>query len=103
MELKTQYAFGKTVQMPYLEAERRVREELLKEGFGVLTEMNVRKKFAEKLQKEFRHRLRPDLPGSRPGDDVRRDRLNDAVENHYSSFVLYGTVMEGKEKDDFFL
>lgn len=103
MELKTPYAFGKTVKMPYLEAERRVREELLKEGFGVLTEIDVRKKFAEKLQKEFRHRLRPDLPWARPGNDVRRDRLHDAVENHYSGFVLYGTVMEGKEKDDFFL
>jgi len=40
--------------MPYAEAEKRVREELAKEGFGVLTEIDVRKKFAEKLQKEFR-------------------------------------------------
>lgn len=54
MELKTPYAFGKTVDMPYAEAERRVREELAKEGFGVLTEIDVKKKFAEKLQKEFR-------------------------------------------------
>ena len=54
MELKTPYAFGKTVEMPYAEAEKRVREELAKEGFGVLTEIDVRKKFAEKLQKEFR-------------------------------------------------
>ncbi len=54
MELKTPYAFGKTVEMPYAEAEKRVREELSKEGFGVLTEIDVRKKFAEKLQKEFR-------------------------------------------------
>jgi uncharacterized protein (DUF302 family) len=54
MELKTPYAFGKTVEMPYAVAEKRVREELAKEGFGVLTEIDVRKKFAEKLQKEFR-------------------------------------------------
>lgn len=54
MDLKTAYAFGKTVDMPYGEAERKVREELAKEGFGVLTEIDVRKKFAEKLQKEFR-------------------------------------------------
>lgn len=54
MELKTAYAFGKTVDMPYDEAERKVREELAKEGFGALTEIDVRKKFAEKLQKEFR-------------------------------------------------
>jgi uncharacterized protein (DUF302 family) len=55
MELKTSYAFGKTVEMSYAEAEKRVREELLKEGFGVLTEIDVRKKFAEKLHKEFRN------------------------------------------------
>lgn len=54
MDLKTPYAFGKTVDVPYAEAERKVREELAKEGFGVLTEIDVRKKFAEKLQKEFR-------------------------------------------------
>jgi uncharacterized protein (DUF302 family) len=55
MELKTAYAFGKTVDLPYAEAEKKVREELLKEGFGVLTEIDVRKKFAEKLRKEFRN------------------------------------------------
>lgn len=55
MELKTPYAFGKTVDMPYDETERKVREELAKEGFGVLTEIDIRKKFAEKLHKEFRN------------------------------------------------
>lgn len=54
MDLKTPYAFGKTVDLPYAEAEQKVREELAKKGFGVLTEIDVRKKFAEKLQKEFR-------------------------------------------------
>jgi uncharacterized protein (DUF302 family) len=54
MDLNTPYAFGKTVDMPYAEAEKRAREELAKEGFGVLTEIDVRRKFAEKLQKEFR-------------------------------------------------
>ena len=57
MELKTSYAFGKIVNMPFAETERKVREELAKEGFGVLTEIDVRKKFAEKLQKEFRDYL----------------------------------------------
>jgi uncharacterized protein (DUF302 family) len=55
MELKTPYAFGKTVDVPYAEAERRVRAELQKEGFGVLTEIDVREKFKEKLGKEFRN------------------------------------------------
>lgn len=54
MDLKTPYAFGKTVDMSYDEAGRKVREELAKEGFGVLTEIDVKKKFAEKLQKDFR-------------------------------------------------
>ena len=54
MELKTPYAFGKTVDMSCAEAEKKVREELAKEGFGVLTEIDIKKKFAEKLQKEFR-------------------------------------------------
>jgi uncharacterized protein (DUF302 family) len=54
MELQTRYSFGKTVEMSFPETETRVREELLKEGFGVLTEIDVRKKFAEKLQREFR-------------------------------------------------
>ena len=54
MDLKKPYAFGKTVDLPYAEAEQKVREELAKEGFGILTEIDVRKKFSEKLQKEFR-------------------------------------------------
>lgn len=55
MELKTSYAFGKTVDISFADAERRVREELVKEGFGVLTKIDVREKFAEKLRKEFRN------------------------------------------------
>ncbi len=55
MELKTDYAFGKTVDLPYAETEKKVREELLKEGFGVLTEIDVKKKFADKLKKDFRN------------------------------------------------
>lgn len=55
MELKTPYAFGKTVDTPYAETVQGVREELAKEGFGVLTEIDLRKKFAEKLQKDFRN------------------------------------------------
>ncbi len=55
MELNKPYAFGRTVDVPYAEAERRVRAELQKEGFGVLTEIDVRQKFQEKLGKEFRN------------------------------------------------
>jgi len=55
MDLKTPYAFGKIVDMTFAEAELKVREELAKEGFGVLTEIDIKKKFAEKLHKEFRN------------------------------------------------
>ncbi len=54
MELTTSYAFGKTVGMGYAEAVARVREELAKEGFGVLTEIDVTHKFREKLGRDFR-------------------------------------------------
>ena len=54
MEITTLYAFGKTVALSYAETERKVREELQKEGFGVLTEIDVKEKFREKLGKDFR-------------------------------------------------
>uniref|UniRef100_A0A831TWW4 DUF302 domain-containing protein n=1 Tax=Geobacter metallireducens TaxID=28232 RepID=A0A831TWW4_GEOME len=54
MELTTSYAFGKSVGMGYAETVTRVREELGKEGFGVLTEINVTEKFREKLGRDFR-------------------------------------------------
>jgi len=55
VELANSYSFGKTVATPFLEMVQKVREELAKEGFGVLTEIDVRKKFSEKLQKDFRN------------------------------------------------
>ncbi len=54
MELTRSYAFGKTVEMGYAETVARVREELAKEGFGVLTEIDVTEKFREKLGRDFR-------------------------------------------------
>lgn len=56
-EIRTAYAFGRIVPLSYGEAEQKVREELLKEGFGIMTEINVKNKFAEKLQKDFRNYL----------------------------------------------
>lgn len=54
MELTTSYAFGKTVAISYRDAQQKVREELQKEGFGILTEIDVPAKFREKLGREFR-------------------------------------------------
>src|SRR5690349_16129890 len=55
MKTSTPYAFGKTVASPFVTTEKMVREELQKEGFGVLTEIDVAGKFREKLGKEFRN------------------------------------------------
>ena len=48
------YYFNKTVAMSFDEAVDRVKAELKKDGFGVLTEIDVRKTLHEKLGVEFR-------------------------------------------------
>lgn len=55
MPLTTPYAFGMTLALPFSEALTRVHQELQKEGFGVLSEIDVKHKFKEKLHKEFRN------------------------------------------------
>lgn len=55
MDLETPYAFGRIVPLSYAETEKKVRDELLKEGFGVLSSIDVKEKFREKLQKDFRN------------------------------------------------
>jgi uncharacterized protein (DUF302 family) len=55
--LGTGYAFGITVTLPFAEAVKRVQEELQKEGFGIISEIDVKQKFLEKLHKEFRNYL----------------------------------------------
>lgn len=54
MEMHTPYAFGKSVAVSFAETEKRVREELQKEGFGILSEIDVSAKFREKLGRDFR-------------------------------------------------
>lgn len=48
------YGLKKTVPMPVADADARVREELKKEGFGVLTEIDVQRTLSEKLDVDFR-------------------------------------------------
>ncbi len=48
-----EYGFGKDVPMPYDEALEKVREELKKVGFGILTEIDVKATMKEKLDREF--------------------------------------------------
>ena len=54
MDVATSYAFGKSIDAPFGEVEEKVRQELAKEGFGILTEINVQDKFREKLGRDFR-------------------------------------------------
>ena len=48
------YGFRKTVSLPVEEADARVREELQKEGFGVLTEIDVKATLKKKLDVDFK-------------------------------------------------
>lgn len=47
------YYFGKKVQLPYADAITRVTEELKKEGFGILTEIDVAATLKKKLNADF--------------------------------------------------
>ena len=49
-----QYYFEKTINYPFEEAVERVTEELKKEGFGVISEINIHEKLNEKLNVDFR-------------------------------------------------
>lgn len=51
--MTTAYGFGTTLSIPYEEAIPRVKEALKVEGFGVLTEIDVRKTMREKLGAEM--------------------------------------------------
>ena len=54
IELKTPYGLNIQIALPYDVAVERVREELSKEGFGILTEIDVRATFKKKLDVDFR-------------------------------------------------
>jgi uncharacterized protein (DUF302 family) len=51
--MTTAYGFGTTLAVPYEEAIPRVKEALKAEGFGVLTEIDVRETMREKLGAEM--------------------------------------------------
>ena len=48
------YHYSRTLDLPFERAEARVREELQKEGFGVLTEIDVAATLQKKLDVDFR-------------------------------------------------
>ncbi|MBI3593616.1 MAG: DUF302 domain-containing protein [Nitrospirae bacterium] len=51
------YGIRKTIHLSYEEAVPKVTEALKKEGFGVLTEINVKETLKKKLDKEFKKYL----------------------------------------------
>jgi uncharacterized protein (DUF302 family) len=51
---QTSYGFGKAVSLPYDKAVEQTRDALAAEGFGVLTEINVRETLKKKLDVDFR-------------------------------------------------
>jgi uncharacterized protein (DUF302 family) len=54
VEQTTRYGIGTTVNLPYERAVQRTREELAREGFGVLTEIDVAATLKKKLDVSFR-------------------------------------------------
>jgi uncharacterized protein (DUF302 family) len=48
------YGMTRTLDIPFPEADRRVRDALKEEGFGVLTEIDVRETLKAKLDVDFR-------------------------------------------------
>jgi uncharacterized protein (DUF302 family) len=49
-----QYAIAKTVSLSYAQAIEKVKEELKKEGFGVLTTIDVKETLKQKLDVDFK-------------------------------------------------
>ena len=54
IEQNTPYGLNVQTPLPYEKAVERMREELAKEGFGVLTEIDVRATLKKKLDVDFR-------------------------------------------------
>jgi uncharacterized protein (DUF302 family) len=51
----SKYGFSMTVDIPYAEAVEKTRAALKEEGFGVLSEIDIREKLKEKLGVDFRN------------------------------------------------
>ncbi len=51
---RTKYGLSRAVDLPYEEAVERTRAALKEEGFGVLSEIDIKEKLKEKLDVDFR-------------------------------------------------
>ena len=58
------YGFTKELGLPFEKVREAVAEELKKEGFGILTEIDLQEKFREKLGVEFKRYYRERKIGS---------------------------------------
>jgi uncharacterized protein (DUF302 family) len=52
---QTSYGFSKTVNLAFNDAIEKVTEELQKEGFGILTEIDVKETLKKKLDVDFKN------------------------------------------------
>ncbi len=52
-----EYGFSKAVDMPFEKAIEKITEELKKEGFGVLTEIDVKETFANEVKGKLQRAL----------------------------------------------
>lgn len=50
---EARYALTRVVDLSFEEADRRIREELAEEGFGILTEIDVKETLRKKLDVDF--------------------------------------------------
>jgi uncharacterized protein (DUF302 family) len=50
-----EYTINKQTGLSFQEAKDKITEELKKEGFGVITEVDLKDKFKEKLNRDFRN------------------------------------------------
>jgi uncharacterized protein (DUF302 family) len=55
MDVRQSYSISKRIAVPYEEAVEKAKAALKEEGFGVLTEIDVRKTMKEKLDVDFRN------------------------------------------------
>jgi uncharacterized protein (DUF302 family) len=53
-KIKMNYGFSKTLDMPFEQAIERVTTELKKEGFGVLTSIDVKETLKQKIDVDFK-------------------------------------------------
>jgi uncharacterized protein (DUF302 family) len=51
--MKNNYGYKKETKLPFLQTVEKVKEELKKEGFGILTEINVKETLKKKLGVEY--------------------------------------------------